>query len=190
MDEWISKYIRHDKNITNEYPNKFAHEKISEYFWEWIYLSKIFECIRISDYFPKIILDYFGHFHMLCYFVPLLIHFGPIINDLITFGKQWKFKYIRYHRYWTNEYPNILFSINIWRMNIRIYSPWKKLMNIWKNEYICLNIFEYLSHTDLRLWLHRFLFCTFKGQSHFVMWVCSFKSLFFHSVWNLKDMNF
>ena len=38
-------------------------------------------------------------------------------------------------------------------MNIRIYSPWKKLTNIWTNEYICLNIFEYiliseyLSHT-------------------------------------------
>ena len=38
-------------------------------------------------------------------------------------------------------------------MNFRIYSPWKKFTNIWTNEYICLNmfeyigIFEYLSHT-------------------------------------------
>ena len=144
MDEWISEYIRHDKNITNEYPNKFAHGKIKEYFCEWIYLSKTFECIWISDYFPKIILDYFGHFHMLCYFVPILNHFGPIIKKNLTiFGKQWKFKYIHYHRYWTNEYQNILVSINRWRMNIQIYSPWKKFTNIWTNEYIRLNIFEY-----------------------------------------------
>ena len=155
LDEWISEYIRHDKNITNENPNKFSNEKINEYFCEWIYLSKIFECIRISDYVPNIILDYFGHFHMLCYFVPILNHFGPIIIFLTIFGKiQWKFKYIRYHRYWTNEYPNIFVSINRWQINIRIYSPWKKLTNIWTNEYIRLNILEYiriseyLSHTD------------------------------------------
>ena len=30
-------------------------------------------------------------------------------------------------------------------MNIRIYSPWKKLTNIWMNEYIRQNIFEYLN---------------------------------------------
>ena len=40
-------------------------------------------------------------------------------------------------------------------MNMRIYSPWKKFMNIWTNEYIRLNILEYiriseyLSHTAL-----------------------------------------
>ena len=40
-------------------------------------------------------------------------------------------------------------------MKIRIYSPWKNLTNIWTNEYICQNIFEYiqiskyLSHTEL-----------------------------------------
>ena len=72
---------------------------------------------------------------------------------LTFFGKQWNFKYIPFHRYWTNEYPNIFVSINRWWMNIRIYSPWKKLTNIWTNEYICLNIFKYirifkyLSHT-------------------------------------------
>ena len=40
-------------------------------------------------------------------------------------------------------------------MNIRIYSSWKKMTNIWTNEYIRLNIFEhiliseYSSHTGL-----------------------------------------
>ena len=29
-------------------------------------------------------------------------------------------------------------------MNIRIFQPWKKLPNIWTNEHICLNIFEYI----------------------------------------------
>ena len=38
-------------------------------------------------------------------------------------------------------------------MNIRTYFPWKKSTNVYTNEYICLNIFEYiqiseyLSHT-------------------------------------------
>ena len=55
----------------------------------------------------------------------------------------WKTKYCQYV-YWTNEYPNIFVSINRWQMNIQIYSPWKELTNIWKNEYIRLNIFEYI----------------------------------------------
>ena len=55
-------------------------------------------------------------------------------------------------------------------MNIRIYSPWKKFTNIWMNEYICLNIFdyirisEYLSRTGIlqkniygRTWLDGYL---------------------------------
>ena len=42
-------------------------------------------------------------------------------------------------------------------MNIRKYSPWKNLTNIWTNEYIRLNIFEYIwiskysSHTGSNL---------------------------------------
>ena len=70
LDKWISKYIRHYKKITNEYPSKFAIEKINEYFCELIYLSKIFKYILISDKFPDILLDYFGNFHILCYFLP------------------------------------------------------------------------------------------------------------------------
>ena len=53
LDEWISKYIRHDKTFTNEYPNKFALEKINEYFSELIYLYKILEYILTSYNLPK-----------------------------------------------------------------------------------------------------------------------------------------
>ena len=87
-DEWKSEYIWHGKNITNEYPNKIAHEKIKEFFCKWIYLPKIFECNRISDYFPKIVFDYFGHFHILCYFGPILKQFAPIITLFNHFWKQ------------------------------------------------------------------------------------------------------
>ena len=58
MDEWIFEYIQHDKKIMNEYPNKFDLEKIKEYFCEWIYSSKIYKDIQISEYLSKIVLDY------------------------------------------------------------------------------------------------------------------------------------
>ena len=51
-----------------------------------------------------------------------------------------------YHRYWTNEYPNIFGMIKISRMNIRINSPLKKLTKFFANEYMCpkyLNVFKY-----------------------------------------------
>ena len=45
-------------------------------------------------------------------------------------------------------------------MNIRIYSPWKKSTNIWRNEYICLNIFKYIRISEY--------------SSHTVTDICSF----------------
>ena len=86
LNEWISEYMRHDKKNTNEHTNKFAVEKINKYFCEWIYLSKIIKCIQISDNLPMIVLDYFGYFHILCYFGPILNHFLPIIISLNIFG--------------------------------------------------------------------------------------------------------
>ena len=112
--------------------------------------------------------DYFGLFWPFAYDVLFCTHIEPFWTNnkkrLPIFGKQWKFKYIRYHRYWTNEYPNIFVSINRWQMNIRIYLPWKFFTNIWTNEYIHLNIFkyirisEYLSHTAT--FLHTYI-CTY-----------------------------
>ena len=64
----------------------------------------------------------------------------------IIFLDEWISEYIRYHRYWTNEYPNIFGMIKISRMNIRINLPMKKSTNIFANEYICpkySNVFEY-----------------------------------------------
>ena len=40
----------------------------------------------------------------------------------IIFLDDWISEYIFYHRYWTNEYPNIFVTIDIGRMNIQIYS--------------------------------------------------------------------
>ena len=64
----------------------------------------------------------------------------------IIFLDELIFEYICYHRYWTNEYPNIFGMIKISLMNIQINSPMKKSMNIFANEYICpkySNVFEY-----------------------------------------------
>ena len=64
----------------------------------------------------------------------------------IIFLDEWISEYIRYHRYWTNEYPNIFGMIKISGMNIQIKSPMKKSLNIFANEYICpkySNVFKY-----------------------------------------------
>ena len=118
------------KKSTNIFANEYIFPKYSNVFKYQIFSQ-----------------EYFGLFWPLSYVVvfwPILNHFGQIIKNLTIFGKQWKFKYIRYHIYWTNEYPNIFVSINRWRMNIRIYLPSKKLTNIWTNAYIGLNIFKYI----------------------------------------------
>ena len=44
--------------------------------------------LNVLEY--QIILDYFGHFHMLCYFVPILNHFGPIIKNFNHFWETMK----------------------------------------------------------------------------------------------------
>ena len=112
LDKWISEYIRHDRSITNEYPNKFALEKIYKCFGEWIYLSKLFEYIQISDYIPKIVLDNFGNFYILCYFRPMLDNVEPIITIFNNFWEtqkiliyllssifdEWISKYIRQYK--------------------------------------------------------------------------------------------
>ena len=90
LDKWISEHIWHDKTITNKYPNRFALEKIKKYICEWIYLSKLFEYIQISDNLPKNVLNYDGHFHILCYFVPIFSHFGTIRNILKHFWETMK----------------------------------------------------------------------------------------------------
>ena len=139
----MSEYIWQDKNITNEYPNKFTHEKTTN-IWMSIFVQNIQMYLNIRLFSQ----DYFGVFWPSSYVVLFCTHIEPFWTNnkkIVTiFEKQWKFKYIRYHRYWTNEYPNIFFSINRWKMNIRTYSPWKKLTNIWTDEYIRLNIFKYI----------------------------------------------
>ena len=125
LDEWIFEYIRHDKNFTNEYPNKFAHEKSTNIFANEYIRPKYSNVFEYQIIFPRLFLT------ILAIFI-----FGVILKSYWSILDQ-------YHRYWTNEYPNIFVSINRWRMNIRIYLPWKKFTNIWTNEYICLNIFEY-----------------------------------------------
>ena len=70
--------------------------------------------------------------------------------------------------FWTNEYPNILVTIDIARMNIPMYSDknmmneypnkWalKKSKNIFANEYICLkylNIFKYQNICPRLFWI-------------------------------------
>ena len=88
-----------------------------------------------------------------CVLIPKLNHFGPLLTILNHFWGTMKLKYIHYHWYWKNEYPNLLVSINRSQMNIQIYWAWKKSTNIRTNEYIFPNIFtniwisEYLSHT-------------------------------------------
>ena len=107
--------------------------------------------IRIYSNIRLFTHDCFGLFWPFSYFVLCQTHIEPFWTNnyfyFTIFGKQWKFEYIRYHRYWTNEYPNIFVSTNWSRMIIRIYSPWKKFTNAWTNEYICLNIFEYIRIT-------------------------------------------
>ena len=54
MEKWISDYIRQDKQITNEFTNKFALDK-----WlgnEYIH-PNIFEYIPISEYSNQTVLD-------------------------------------------------------------------------------------------------------------------------------------
>ena len=59
----------------NEYPNKFALEEMNEYFCKWIYSSKIFEYIGISDYLRKIVLGLFWPFS---YYVLFWIQIEPV----------------------------------------------------------------------------------------------------------------
>ena len=42
------------------------------------------------QYMPKIVLEFFGDFHILCYFGPLLTHFGPIITISNNFWETLK----------------------------------------------------------------------------------------------------
>ena len=49
-------------------------------------------------------------------------------------------EYIRYHRYLTNEYPNIFGMIKRSEMNIRINLPQKKSTNIWRMNIFVQNI--------------------------------------------------
>ena len=120
----------HDKKITNEYLNKLnLHKNQQIYFQMNIFVQniQIYSNIRsfAQDCFRLVV-----HFHILCYFGPILNHFGPMMTIFKHFRKQLKFKYIPYHRYQTNEYTKIFVSINRSQMSIRIYSPWKKLPNI------------------------------------------------------------
>ena len=63
---------------------------MNEYFGEQIYLSKIFENIQISDFMPKIVLDYLGDFHISCYFGHMYNHFGSIITVFNNFWETLK----------------------------------------------------------------------------------------------------
>ena len=89
----ISEYICYLRYWTNDYRNIFGMikrsrmnvgisllRKINEYFYKWIYLSKIFQYIWISDILSKQFLDYLGNFYILCYFGPIFSQLGPIIN--------------------------------------------------------------------------------------------------------------
>ena len=57
-------------------------------------------------------------------------------------------------------------------MNIRMYLPWKKFTNIWTNEYIRLNIFEYIriseysSHTGVDQEYPKPQFVLKNGKNH------------------------
>ena len=77
---------------------------------------------------------------------------------------EWISKYIRYHRYWMNEYLNIFGMIKRSWMNIQINLILKKLTTIFLNEYICpkyTNIFKYLVIYTRWFWtiLAIFIFC-------------------------------
>ena len=136
---------------------EFAVEKIYKYFGKWIYLSQIFKYKNICQrlFWTNLAITIFCVFFCFVFLNHKLNHFWPLWTMLNHFWATMKIQIHRYcHRYWTNEYPNIF--VSIW-----IYSAWKKLTNIKRNEYFRQNIFEYiwipeyLSNTVVKTHLHK-----------------------------------
>ena len=110
---------------TNEYQNIFGRVKRSQmnililkncpwkingYFNKWIYLSKIFEYIQISEYLHKIVLDFFCPFSYFC---------GVFFTQMDPF---WTNNNHLYPFLGNIEHSNIFAIIDIGRINIQIYS--------------------------------------------------------------------
>ena len=66
-------YIWHDKNITNEYPNKFAHGKINKYFANEYIRPKYSNVFEYQIVFPRL----FYTILAFSYFVLFWTHIEP-----------------------------------------------------------------------------------------------------------------
>ena len=103
-------------------------------------MNVVVQNIQVYSNIRIITKDWFGLVWQFLYFVWFFTQIELFWTINYHFGEQWKFKYIRYHRCWTNEYLNIFVSINRSQMNIQIYLAWKKT-----NKYLYEWI--YLTHT-------------------------------------------
>ena len=160
LDKWLSEYIRYHRYWTNEYSNIFSMIKRSqiniqitlpqektmnnfanEYFHpKYLNIFKyLIICTRLFFFF-----DYFGHFHILCFFGPILNHFGPVISIfLFSLGNT--------------ENSNIFAIIDIGPMIIWIYLS-VLINHKWISQYIRLwQINKYLDewiYSSKYIWIY------------------------------------
>ena len=108
LDKWISEYIRHDKHITNVYPNKFAVKKNQQIYWRMnICVQKIliYSHIRL---FSQVCFGLFWLFSYLVLFWTYIVPFWPNYKHFYQFLGD-------------TEHSNIFAVIDIGQMIIRIY---------------------------------------------------------------------